>query len=207
MAVGKAVVVIFTDGVAVGVAVAGCCSLKHPTLATIAMVISDTIAINGFLFVGTLTPPCLYVRTSRHEQVYLIPQSINRFSYGLYQCGDVMTASTTASRKAKGRAFQQELRDDLINALHVKPEDIKSTPMGTFGPDLWLSSEVSRLFPFAVEAKRSERIDVGGWLNQCENNANKAGLKPLLVFRKNRGKAMAVIEWDTLLMLISKAQK
>jgi hypothetical protein len=118
-----------------------------------------------------------------------------------------MTASTTASRKAKGRAFQQELRDDLIRVLNVNPDDIKSTPMGTFGPDLWLSSTAARMFPFAIEAKRSEVVDVGGWYRQCETNAHKAGLKPLLVFRKNRGRAMAVLEWDTLLMLISKAQQ
>jgi len=115
-----------------------------------------------------------------------------------------MTANTTASRKAKGRRFQQEIRDDLISRLGIDPGDILSTAMGQSGCDLYLSPAARERFPFAVECKAQERIALPEWWQQCETNASKVGLVPLLVFKRNREEPLAVLRWSDLLALLQQ---
>ncbi len=113
-----------------------------------------------------------------------------------------MTANTPASRKGKGREFQQAIRKDLIATLSIEEGDILSTAMGQGGCDLYLSPAAREKFPFGVEAKRQERISLPEWWEQCEENARKEGLTPLLVFRRSREDALAVLRWTDLLALV-----
>ena len=113
-----------------------------------------------------------------------------------------MVATTPASRKAKGRRFQQALREDLITELAIDPGDILSTAMGQSGCDLYLSPAAREQFPFGVEAKHQERISLPSWWQQCESNASKVGLIPLLVFRRNHEDALAALRWSDLLALL-----
>ena len=113
-----------------------------------------------------------------------------------------MTANTPQSAKAKGRKFQQEIRDDLITSLDINPDDILSTAMGQGGCDLYLSPAARARFPFGVEAKRCESLAIPQWWKQCEANASKVGLVPLLVFKRNREEPLAVLRWSDLLMLL-----
>ena len=118
-----------------------------------------------------------------------------------------MVAGTPQSRKSKGRVFQQQLREDLITHLGIDPDDILSTAMGQGGCDLYLSPAARSVFPFGVEAKRCETISLPAWWRQCENNASKVGLIPLLVFRRNHEEPLAVLRWEDLLALLSGVQK
>ena len=113
-----------------------------------------------------------------------------------------MTASTPATRKSKGRVFQQSLREDLIRELGISPDDILSTAMGQGGCDLYLSPAARSRFPYGVEAKRQENLSLPAWWKQCEANASKVGLVPLLVFKRNREEPLAVLRWSDLLALI-----
>ena len=113
-----------------------------------------------------------------------------------------MTANTPASRKAKGRRLQQAVRQDLIEHLGIDPGDILSTAMGQSGCDLYLSPAARERFPFGVEAKRCETISLPAWWKQCESNASKVGLIPLLVFKRNREEPLAVLRWSDLLALL-----
>ena len=113
-----------------------------------------------------------------------------------------MVAGTPQSRKSKGRGFQQSLREDLITHLDINPDDILSTAMGQGGCDLYLSPAARSAFPFGVEAKRCETISLPAWWRQCESNASKVGLIPLLVFKRNREEPLAVLRWEDLLALI-----
>lgn len=113
-----------------------------------------------------------------------------------------MVATTPASRKAKGRRFQQQLREDLIRELNITPDDILSTAMGQGGCDLYLSPAARSVFPFGVEAKRAEALSIPAWWKQCETNASKVGLVPLLVFKRNREEPLAVLRWEDLLALL-----
>ena len=114
-----------------------------------------------------------------------------------------MVATTPASRKAKGRRFQQAIRDDLIRDLGIDPGDILSTAMGQSGCDLYLSPAARAQFPFGVECKAQETISLPAWWKQCETNASKVGLVPLLVFKRNREEPLAVLRWTDLLDLLA----
>ncbi len=113
-----------------------------------------------------------------------------------------MTANTPASRKAKGRRFQQAVRQDLIERLGVPEGDVLSTAMGQSGCDLYLSPAARAQFPFGVECKAQEAIALPAWWKQCEANASKVGLVPLLVFKRNREEPLAVLRWEDLLALL-----
>ncbi len=113
-----------------------------------------------------------------------------------------MVASTPASRKAKGRRLQQAVRQDLVDRLGIDPGDILSTAMGQSGCDLYLSPAARAQFPFGVECKAQERIALPEWWKQCTRNAAAEDLTPLLVFRRNREDALAVMRWEDLLSLL-----
>ena len=114
-----------------------------------------------------------------------------------------MVAGTPQSRKSKGKGFQNSLRDDLIEYLGISPDDILSTAMGQGGCDLYLSPAARERFPFGVEAKRCESLAIPAWWKQCETNASKVGLVPLLVFKRNREEPLAVLRWSDLLDLLA----
>ena len=114
-----------------------------------------------------------------------------------------MVAGTPQSRKSKGKGFQNSLRDDLIEYLGISPDDILSTAMGQGGCDLYLSPAARARFPFGVEAKRCESLAIPQWWRQCEANASKVGLVPLLVFKRNREEPLAVLRWSDLLDLLA----
>jgi len=109
------------------------------------------------------------------------------------------------SRKSKGRAFQDEIRAELISALGVSENDIVSTPASVNGCDLKLAESVRARFPFAIEAKRQERLNVWEALRQCEENAAREGLKPLLVFRRNRSDPYVVLRLADFLAMWRRA--
>lgn len=113
-----------------------------------------------------------------------------------------MVATTPASRKAKGRRFQQAVRQDLIDRLDIHEGDILSTAMGQAGCDLYLSPAARDRFPYGVECKHQEAIALPAWWKQCESNASKVGLIPLLVFKRNREEPLAVLRWSDLLALL-----
>ena len=118
-----------------------------------------------------------------------------------------MTANTPASRKAKGRRFQQAVRQDLIDCLGIDPGDILSTAMGQAGCDLYLSPAARERFPFGVECKAQETISLPAWWAQCTANAEKEGLTPLLLVKQSRKEPLAVLRWSDLIRLIREIRE
>ena len=111
-----------------------------------------------------------------------------------------MTANTPQSRKSKRRRLQQEVVEyilDVFKFLH--PSDVQSTSMGAPGVDIKLSKAAQDVFPFAIECKATEKINLWEAWKQAESNAGE--LNPLLVHRKNRTEAIAVVRFDYLLEL------
>ena len=66
----------------------------------------------------------------------------------------------TQSAKAKGRKLQQWVRDQIIEQLEVHPEDIESRSMGAGGEDLIMARAARQKFPFSVECKNVEKLNV-----------------------------------------------
>ena len=113
-----------------------------------------------------------------------------------------MVATTPKSRKQKGKAFQNRVRQDLVDRLGIDPGDILSTAMGQSGCDLYLSPAARARFPFGVECKAQERIALPEWWEQCTRNADKVGLTPLLLIKRSREEPLAVLRWTDLLALL-----
>ena len=59
-----------------------------------------------------------------------------------------------------------------------------------------------RLFPFSVECKNQEKLNIWSALEQAEDNSNNH--IPLVVFKRNRSKTYAVLEFDSLLKLLNE---
>jgi len=118
-----------------------------------------------------------------------------------------VVATTPASRKAKGRRFQQAVRQDLIDRLDIHEGDILSTAMGQAGCDLYLSPAARARFPFAVECKHQETISLPTWWRQCTANAEKEGLTPLLLVKQSRKEPLAVLRWSDLIRLIREIRE
>ena len=98
----------------------------------------------------------------------------------------------TQSAKAKGRRFQQWVRDKLIEQLNVHPEDIESRSMGAGGEDLIMARAAREKFPFSIECKNVEKLNVWEAYKQAKENAGK--YVPIVVMKKNQEKPLIVID-------------
>jgi len=106
----------------------------------------------------------------------------------------------TSVAKAKGRRLQQWVRDLLIEKLDIHPEDIESRPMGSQGEDLIMSRAARERFPFSIEAKNQEQLNVWRAWEQAE--ANSGNYQPILVIKKNNVKPLVVVDAETFVTLI-----
>jgi len=113
-------------------------------------------------------------------------------------------AKSVQSRKAKGRRLQQHVRDKVLETFEQLEEgDVRSTSMGASGVDVLLSPLAQRLFPFAVECKNQERLNLWESLDQASKNSTEKSM-PLLVFKKNSSKVYCTLEFEDLLKLLKK---
>jgi len=122
-----------------------------------------------------------------------------------------MTANTTATRKAKGRRLQQTVAQYIQATFDLSELDVRSTSMGASGVDIQLSSKAIELFPFAVECKCTEKVNL--WESWTQANAhaleesNKTGqiINPLLIIKKNNKTPIVVMHIDKFMKLVKGA--
>lgn len=103
----------------------------------------------------------------------------------------------TSSAKNKGRRFQQWVRDKILEfARKLTQDDVRSTSMGASGNDILLSTEAKKIFPFSVECKNVERLNIWKAIEQAESNVDK-NTTPIVFIKKNRTKPYVVVdaEW------------
>jgi hypothetical protein len=109
------------------------------------------------------------------------------------------------SAKNKGKRLQNKVRDVILEKFDkLEPDDVRSITMGDAGEDILLSPAARRLFPFSVECKAQESLSIWSALQQAESNAGKH--IPLLVFKRNRSKTYAVLEFKELLKLLNESK-
>ena len=88
----------------------------------------------------------------------------------------------------------------LIEKLDIDPEDIESRSMGAGGEDLIMSKAARNKFPFSVEAKNQERLNI--WQAWDQANGNRGIYEPLVVIKKNGVKPLVVLDAECFLDLI-----
>ena len=79
----------------------------------------------------------------------------------------------TQSAKAKGRKLQKWFRDVLIEQLKIHEEDIESRSMGAGGEDLIMARAAREKFPYSIECKNQEKVNVWEAYKQSTENCGK----------------------------------
>ena len=108
----------------------------------------------------------------------------------------------TQSRKAKGRRLQQWVRDLLIEKLEVHPEDIESRSMGAGGEDLIMSRSAREKFPYSIECKNQESLNI--WKSYEQAQQNSGNYEPIVVIKRNNVKPLVLVDADYFVELHKK---
>ena len=105
----------------------------------------------------------------------------------------------TSSAKAKGRRLQQWFRDLLIEKLHIHPEDIESRSMGAGGEDLIMARAAREKFPYSIECKNQEKVNLWESYKQADENSGK--YEPVVFIKRNNHKPLVVVDADYFISL------
>ena len=107
------------------------------------------------------------------------------------------------SAKNKGKRLQNKVRDLILEKFNqLEPDDVRSITMGDSGEDILLSPAARKLFPFSTECKNQEKLNIWSSLEQAESNSGKH--TPLVIFKRNRTKTYAILEFNELLKLLNE---
>ena len=108
----------------------------------------------------------------------------------------------TQSAKAKGRRLQQWFRDLLIEKLDIHPEDIESRSMGAGGEDLIMARAARQRFPYSIECKNQESINV--WISYEQAQENSKDYEPVVVLKRNNTKPLVLVDAEYFVKLHEK---
>lgn len=126
------------------------------------------------------------------------------------------------SAKAKGRRLQQWVRDKLLALCPaLTPDDIRSTSMGAAGEDIQMSPAARWEYPFSIECKNVEKLNIYDALEQAHKNTPKRmtfdkrsmpvgvvnSWTPVVVFKRNNSKTYIALEFEEFLRLTRKESK
>ena len=106
----------------------------------------------------------------------------------------------TQSAKAKGRNLQKWVVNKLIETFDIHPEDIKSCSMGAGGEDVVMARAAREKFPFSVECKNVEKLNV--WDAYEQAKANSSGYEPIVVMKKNHKKPLVVLDAEHFISMV-----
>ena len=96
------------------------------------------------------------------------------------------------SAKSKGRRLQQWFRDLLITSLDIDDADLESRSMGAGGEDIMMAKAARHLFPYSIECKNQEKLNIWSAYDQAKTNASK--FEPLVIVKKNRRSPLAIVD-------------
>lgn len=99
------------------------------------------------------------------------------------------------------------MRDFVLKVFTtLEPDDVRSTPMGVNGEDLMLSPAARRKFPYSVECKNVEKLNIWEAIKQLRGFAGKSEYTPLVVFKKNNEEAFAAVPLIHFMELLDKLE-
>lgn len=116
------------------------------------------------------------------------------------------TKSSTKTNKAKGRRLQNWMAEKIREITQLPKTDVAPAVMGESGMDIKLSQKARELFPYAVECKNVERLNIWKAIEQAEYNARTEKLKPLVVFKRNNTDKFVVLKATDFLELLQNKE-
>lgn len=113
--------------------------------------------------------------------------------------------TNTRANKAKGRRWQQKIRDDLLSRFSMlkKDDDIHSTEMGQSGCDIVLSDVATKYIPYSIEAK-SHKTGFTAAINallQAKRNC-KNNITAIAIIKQDGYDPFVVIDYNDWLNLL-----
>lgn len=118
-----------------------------------------------------------------------------------------MTANTVRSRKQKGMNFQKIVKDLILKYIkELDEEDLKVAVSGETGQDIYKSPKAKKIFPFAIEAKRTEKLNIWSAIEQAEENKDKTETA-IVVFKRNRSDIYCTLKFEEFLKLLERGAK
>ena len=100
----------------------------------------------------------------------------------------------TQSGKAKGRRLQQWVMNQILDRFTgLSDDDVTSRSMGCGGEDVLMSPKARAKFPFSIECKNTERLNLYQAYSQCIDNSKELH-EPLLIVKKNQHRPLVVID-------------
>ena len=106
------------------------------------------------------------------------------------------------SAKSKGRKFQQWVRDLLIEKLDIHPEDIESRSMGAAGEDIMMARSARNLFPFSIECKNQQSVNI--WKSYEQAKENSGDYEPIVFLKRNNIKPLVLVDAEYFVELYKK---
>lgn len=107
------------------------------------------------------------------------------------------------SAKHKGRRFQATVRQMIVDRFpQLADADVQVVVRSEPGTDIRLSPLAREVFPYSVECKNVERLNVWSALSQAQRNS-KEGSTPLLVFGRNRTEPYVALKLTEFLQLLT----
>lgn len=94
------------------------------------------------------------------------------------------------------------VRDALLSwAPDLAPDDVHVTNSSVPGEDLKLSPRAREIYPYSIECKNTERLDIWSALKQAGTHSAGTDRIPLVVFSRNHSKEYVVLELEQFLKL------
>jgi hypothetical protein len=155
----------------------------------------------------------VYVDIDTHLTNVTIPEEIKKpLDSGRKKLEKSLKRIKISSAKGKGRGLQQWVCERIARLLHIpynQQDDqcfIHAREMGQAGVDVILRGRVREVFPFDIECKSTEKLNITSAIHQAIAN-QKEGSRWLLV-HKSRAlpEPVVTVSWETFEYLYIKGE-
>lgn len=108
----------------------------------------------------------------------------------------------TSSCKAKGRRLLAEAKELFLRySSGLEIDDIEVTSSGCTGRDMKLSPAAQKQWPFAIEGKNQEKLNVFKSFEQATTHVKGEEI-PVLIYRKNHTEPMISMRLEDFLKFV-----
>lgn len=112
---------------------------------------------------------------------------------------------TAQAKKAKGRNFQQLVRDKILFLFpHLTKDDVWSRSMGAQGTDVQLSAAARSVFPYEIECKAQEKYK--GVYDAFEQAKAHGNAEPVVFLKMNYKEPLAIVRADHFFELVKNGR-